>query len=180
MIFEIPFNAKISIEQYTLRLKLTFKKNLITSGKNLVASGVIIFFGWLMLSDKSNVGYFFLSLGLFYLFNAIDYLRYYIRTKRKLKGIFHNLVSLREENKDVTIWGFENDVFKYKDMYYDYTIKWEAFKGYKIVKNNLFLLLAESIDQSFIISEEEIEAKKFVEVVAWVNERIKNLDPYRQ
>lgn len=175
MIFEIPFNAKIAIEQYTLRMKLTFKRNLGTSGKNLIGSGVIIFFGWLMISDKSNIGYFFLSLGLFYLFNAIHYFRYYIRTTRKLKGVFRNMVSLREEKMDVTIWGFENDVFKYKDIYYDYSIKWEAFKGYKIIKKNLFLLLAESIDQSFIISEEEIEAKRFAEVVAWVNERVKNL-----
>ncbi len=175
MIFQIPFNAKLAIEQYTLRLKLTFKKNLETSVKNLICSGVIIFFGWLMISDKTNIGYFFLSLGLFYLFNAIHYFRHYARTRRRLKGVFQNMVSLREENKDITIWGFENDVFKYKDMYYDYSIKWEAFKGYKIIKKNLFLLLAESIDQSFIIGEEEIEAHRFSEVVAWLNARIKNL-----
>ncbi len=95
-----------------------------------------------MISDKSNIGYFFISLG---------------------------------QSKDTTTWVFENDVFRYKDMFYDYSIKWEAFKGYKITQKNLFLLLAESIDQSFIIGEEEIGEQEFAMVVASVSEKIKNL-----
>jgi hypothetical protein len=61
-------------------------------------------------------------------------------------------------------------------MYYDYSIKWEAFKGYRILEKNLFLQLRESIDQSFIIGEVEIGEQPFAEVVAFVNKRLKNLE----
>ena len=60
-------------------------------------------------------------------------------------------------------------------MYYDHSIKWEAFKGYKIVQKNLFLLLAESIDQSYIIGEEEIGAHEFAEVIASIDGKMKNI-----
>lgn len=175
MIFEIPFDSKKALGQYKLRLKLTFKKNLITSGKNLFAAGIITFFAWMTISDKSNVGYFFLALGLFYLFNAIQYFIYYIKTANKLKRIYQESVELREKNKDIMTWEFNDDFFRYKDMYYDNSIKWEAFKGYKIIQKNLFLLLAESIDQSFIIGEEEIGVQEFAMVIASINEKIKDI-----
>jgi hypothetical protein len=156
MTFEIPFDKDISMAQYALRLKMTFKKNLSKSAVNVFWAGVILLFACFMLSDKKGPGYFFLSLGLFYLFNALHYFWYYIKTSRKLKKLYHNMVILREEHHDTTTWRFEPDAFGYKDMYYDYLIKWEAFKGYRVVEKNLFLQLRESIDQSFMIGEVEI------------------------
>jgi hypothetical protein len=63
------------------------------------------------------------------------------------------MVVLREEHHDTTTWRFEPEVFGYKDMYYDYAIKWEAFTGYRVVEKNLFLQQRESINESFIIGE---------------------------
>jgi hypothetical protein len=175
MTFEIPIDSEIAIAQYTLRLNMTFRKNLGKSGMNALGAGAILLFAWLMISDKKTPGYFFLSLGLFCLFNALHYFWYYIKTSRKLKKVYHDLVILREEHNDITTWRFEPDAFGYKDMYYDYLIKWEAFKGYRVVEKNLFLQLKESIDQSFMIGEVEIGEQPFAEVTAFVNERLKNL-----
>src|ERR1700727_2452472 len=57
---------------------------------------------------------------------------------------------------DMTTWRFEPDAFGYKDMYYDYLIKWEAFTGYRLVERNLLLQLKDSVDESFMIGEVEI------------------------
>jgi hypothetical protein len=176
MTFEIPIDREVSIAQYTLRLKMTFKKNLGKSSMNVLGAGVILLFASFIISDKKTPGYFFLSLGLFYLFNALHYFWYYIKTSRRLKKLYHDMVILREEHNDTTTWRFEADAFGYKDMYYDYLIKWEAFKGYRVVERNLFLQLRESIDQSFIIGEVEIGEQPFDEVVEFVGERLKNLE----
>jgi hypothetical protein len=176
MTFEIPIDREVSIAQYTLRLKMTFKKNIGKSSMNVLGAGVILLFASFMISDKKSPGYFFLSLGLFYLFNALHFFWYYSKTSRRLKKVYHDMVILREEHKDTTTWRFEPDGFGYKDMYYDYSIKWEAFKGYRVVEKNLFLQLRESIDQSFIIGELEIGKQPFSDVVAFVDERLKNLE----
>ena len=175
MTFEIPFDKRISIAQYTLQLKMTIKKNLGKSSMNVLGAGVILLIASFMISDKHTPGYFFLSLGLFYLFNALHFFWYYIKRSRRLKKLYHDMVILREEHNDTTTWRFEPDAFGYKDMYYDYLIKWEAFKGYRVVVRNLFLQLRESIDQSFLIGEVEIGERPFAEVVTFVNERLKNL-----
>jgi hypothetical protein len=176
MTFEIPIDKEVSIAQYTLRLKMTFKKNLSKSAVNVFCAGVILLFASFMISDKKTPGYFFLSLGLFYLFNALHYFYYYNKTSRRLKKLYNDMVILREEHKDTTTWRFEADAFGYKDMRYDYSIKWEAFTGYRVVEKNLFLQLRESIDQSFMIGEVEIGEQPFDEVVEFVGERLNNLE----
>jgi len=102
MVFDIPFDSKIALSQYKLKLKLTFKKNLTITGRNLLSSGIIVFFAWLAISDKSNVGYFFLSLGLFYLFNAIQYSIHYMKIAKKYNRLCQEVVDRREKNKDTT------------------------------------------------------------------------------
>jgi hypothetical protein len=44
MTFEIPIDREVSIAQYTLRLKMTFKKNLGKSSMNVLGAGVILLF----------------------------------------------------------------------------------------------------------------------------------------
>jgi hypothetical protein len=180
MTFEIPFDAKRSMDQYKMVLKLKFKKPIATSVKNSLASGVLVFFGWIMLSDKTdkgNIGYFFLALGFFYLLNGIQYSMYYMRIAKKLKGIYKDMVTRREKNKDTSIWEFNDVFFRYKDMYYDQSVNWAAFRGYQVIGKNLFLSLAESVDQSYIIGEEEIGVHEFSIVLAFVDGKIKNLSP---
>jgi hypothetical protein len=60
-------------------------------------------------------------------------------------------------------------------MYYDFSIKWAAFKGYKMVQKNLFLQLTETIDQSYIIGENEVGEQEFNSIIAAVSEKIRNL-----
>lgn len=179
MTFEIPFEANKALEQHKKVLKLRFKKPISISIKNLLASGGIVFFGWLILADKHNktqIGYFFLALGFFYLFNVIQYSIYYMRQAKKLKRIYQDVIDRREKNKDITIWEFNDDFFRYKDMYYDHSVKWAAFKGYRVIDKNLFLSLTESVDQSYIISEDELGADQFAIVLAFLAERVKNLN----
>jgi hypothetical protein len=57
MTFEIPFDKDISMAQYILRLKMTFKKNLDKSAVNVFWAGVILLFACFMLSDKERPGY---------------------------------------------------------------------------------------------------------------------------
>jgi len=175
MRFEIPFDPSISAQQYELRLTLGFKKNLFRNGKTLFYSTIILFFGWLMISDRDVIGYIFISMGFFYLFSALIYFWHYKKMTTKLRRIHKNMIELRVKNNDLTIWEFNGDNFRYNDMYYDYSIKWEAFKGYKIVEQNLFLMLAEAIDQSFIIGEIEVGSEQFAEIITLLDGKMKNL-----
>ena len=175
MTFDIPIDGNIAIAQYTLRLNRTFRKNLGKSSLNALGAGVILLFAWLMISDEKSSGYFCLSIGLFYLFNALHFYWYYIKTSRRFKKVYRDMVVLREEHKDITTWRFEPEVFGYKDMLYDYSIKWEAFKGYKVIEKNLFLQLTESLDQSFMIGEIEIGQQQFAEVITFVEGKLKHL-----
>ena len=72
----------------------------------------------------------------------------------------------------VTVWEFRDDILRYKDHFYDNCIKWEAFKGYSIIQGNLFLVLAESIDQSFMLDEAEVGAHEFGRIVEFVKEKM--------
>ena len=85
------------------------------------------------------------------------------------------MIMLRVENKDVSTYRFEPETFGYKDMHYDYAIKWEAFTGYRVAEKNLFLQLRESINESFIIGEIEIGEAPFADVLTFVSERLKNI-----
>jgi hypothetical protein len=175
MTFEIPIDKDVAIAQYTLRLNMHFKKNIGKSATVVLCAGVTLLFAWLMISDKKAPGYFFLSLGLFYLFKALHFFWYYIKTSRRLKKVYRKMVMLRVENKDVSTYRFEPEIFGYKDMHYDYAIKWEAFTGYRVAERNLFLQLRESINESFIIGEIEIGEAPFADALAFVGERLKNI-----
>jgi hypothetical protein len=129
-----------------------------------------------MISDKKSPGYFSLSLGLFYLFNALHFYWYYFKTSKKLKKVCHDMVLLREEHKDTSTRRFQSEAFGYEGMLYDYSIKWEAFKGYKVIEENLFLQFTESIDQSFMIGEVEIGQQQFAEVIAFVKGKLNQLE----
>ena len=85
------------------------------------------------------------------------------------------MIDLRVRNNDITTWEFNDDLLRYKDIYYDFSIKWAAFKGYKIVEKNLFLQLTESIDQSFSIGEKEVGVEDFNSIIAAVSKKIGNL-----
>lgn len=173
--FQIPLDPKISLGQYNLRLKLIFKKNLAKNARALIYALITLFLAWLMLIDKSSIGYWMFSFGLFSLFTVIYYYWYYISTSKKLRRIYKDMVDLRARNNDVTTWEFNDDHLRYKDMYYDFSIKWAAFKGYKIVQKNLFLQLTETIDQSYIIGEDEVGVQDFNSILAVVSEKISNL-----
>jgi hypothetical protein len=173
--YHIPFDPKIALGQHNLRVKLTFKKNLTHNAKNLIYASIILLLAWLILSDKSSFGYFFLAYGLFTLSAAINYYRYYLKTSKKLGRLHQDMVDVRTKNNDVMTWEFGDDLLGCKDMYYDFSIKWAAFKGYKIVEKNLFLQLAETIDQFYIIGEEEVGAAGFNNIIAFVGEKISNL-----
>lgn len=175
MTFEIPFDKEITTAQYTLRLNQTFKRNLSKAGFIVFCAGIMLLLAWLEVRGKMTLGYFLLSLGLFYLFNSLHYFSYYLKSSRKLKKVYRDMVNLREAHNDTTTWRFEPDAFGYKDMYYDYRIVWEAFYGYKVVEGNLFLQAKEGVDQSFIIGEVEIGEEPFAEVLAFVGDRLKNV-----
>jgi hypothetical protein len=170
--FEILFDKKRSFAKFNLQLKLVFKKDIGRSVRRLLAAGAILLLVFFMIRGKDPSGYFFLSVGLFYLFNAIFYFRFYFKTSRKLKKLHLELANKREARDDSTIWQFEQDHFGYKDMYFDLRVKWEAFNGYKVEEKNLFLLLGESVDQSYIIGEVEIGPQAFAELDAFVGRRL--------
>jgi hypothetical protein len=175
MIFEIPHNSKVAFRQYKVQLKLIFRKNLKATGINLLLSLIIFFLAWPMISDHSSMGYFILSAGIFIFFSAAHYLGYYIKTTKRFMAVHKKIADLREQNKDITTWEFNEEFFGYKDMFYEYKIKWAAFKGFKIVEHNLFLTLAESINQSFIIGEDELGVQEFSMVIGFVSKKLKHL-----
>ena len=53
-----------------------------------------------------------------------------MKMAKKLKGIYQGIVTRREMHKDTSIWEFNDVFFRYKDMYYDQSVNWAAFRGY--------------------------------------------------
>jgi hypothetical protein len=166
MTFEIPYNREITREQQRLALKLAFKKNLIRTAVNFFCGVVVILMGWLNINGgHPNGGYFFLAIGISFVLNVINYLRYYWRSAKKHQGIYQAMAEVREKSEDVSTWEFGEEAFRYKDIYYDNSIKWAAFSGYKIIERNIFLVLAETQGQSFVLGEKEVGVYQFAKLV---------------
>lgn len=178
MTIEIPFDPKIAAEQSALRTKLTLKRHITRGMRNLIWAGGIIVFGWVLINfvkGEMISGYLFLTLGLFYFFNFITYVLYYRKTKKAHEAFYLEMIELRAKSHDSTIWSFEDDTFRYKNMHFEHSVKWEAFKGYRVLENTLFLQLIDSLEQSYMIGEREVGHEQFVMMVVFVDKKIKPL-----
>jgi hypothetical protein len=94
---------------------------------------------------------------------------------RKYRRIHRETADLRERHSDVTIWEFRDDCLRYKDVYFDITLKCEAFNGYWLRKGNLFLVLTDSVDQCYILSETEIGTVEFARVITFLRGKMRPL-----
>ena len=157
MKFEIPIDSKLALAQYTLKSRLAFKKYLENAIITLLIGGGVIFLFLITFDRRTGaIGYIFLTLGFFYFFNALHYFSYYLKRRKKIKQFVDDHIGVREKSGNMTTWSFEEDVFRYKDILLDYSIKWESFKGYKVIRSN-----------------QEIGEKQFELLIAFVDGKIK-------
>jgi len=173
MTFEIPFNSRITTEQHELILKLTFRNHLKRNTYSFLLSVLIMLLVFPTVRDGDVTGYFFLGAGSILFINSLRYFWFYRKRAAKFRQEYKEMIDVREKNKNVSTWEFADDHFGYKDMHFEFRIKWEAFKGYQIVERNLFLQLTSSIGQSFIITEREIGTNEYKSVLELVRRKIK-------
>jgi hypothetical protein len=174
MTFEIPFNAAVTTAQYELRFRRAWREYRRTIFYLLFVGIFATLVGVLGATVKDAVGYCFLGAGLYILLTTAGYFRHYWKKKGQYRQYAKRIVDRRVKDQEITVYEFNDDYFRCKDILYDSKIAWAAFKGYEIAERNLFLKLAESLDErSFILlGEDEFGTEKFKEVIDFMRSKM--------
>ena len=172
MKFEIQFNEQVYNQQMTLNFNTAWNENLKKNKKMLFSAIPIILLGALIVYGNNSFGFLVIAFGFHYLLNVYNYYSFY----KKSKNIFYELVKKEKigqtEANENSFWEFNEDYFRYKDYKYESKIKWEAFKGSRIIEKNLFLDLNIGNNSSYILGETEIGRENFLNVTEFVKNKI--------
>ncbi|HSD08283.1 hypothetical protein, partial [Flavobacterium sp.] len=96
----------------------------------------------------------------------------YQNSKKTYLKLIENEIKGQLESNEISIWEFNDEYFNYKDYKYEAKIKWNAFKNYRIIEDNIFLDLNIGNQSSYILSKEEIGNDSFENIVELVHTKI--------
>lgn len=172
MKYEIAFDKKIYYDQTAINFNVAWNKNLKKNKRNLFFSILLIVLGFLIIYGKNKLGYPSLFVGIYYLIDGIRYLLFYKKQRDRYFDLVNSEMIKHEKAQETTIWEFNEDYFSYKDYKYEAKIKWNAFKGYRIINKNLFLDLEIGNASSYIIGAIEIGNEEFDKLLNFVERKI--------
>nr|WP_315193779.1 hypothetical protein [uncultured Flavobacterium sp.] len=172
MKFEIPFKEEIYKKQTILNLSLTWEKILKKNKKNLILYIFFISIGFLIIYGENNIGVIFILIGLYGLLECYRTNYAYQNSKKTYLKLIENEIKGQLESNEISIWEFNDEYFNYKDYKYEAKIKWNAFKNYRIIEDNIFLDLNIGNQSSYILSKEEIGNDSFENIVELVHTKI--------
>lgn len=172
MKLDIPFDENIYTKQVTLNFDLVWKENLKNNKKRLYWAIPALAFGAFLLLGDLYVGFIFIGVGIHYAINYYDYYQFY----KKSKSTYFELVKSEIEGQKVanenSIWEFNDDHFGYKYYKFEAKIKWTAFKGYRVIDNNLFFDLEAGNNFSYILGKSEVGQEKFEEIIEFTKRKL--------
>lgn len=167
MILEIPFNKSLYIEQSTLFFDTAWVKNLKKRKNNLIVGIVSLLMGTAMLISEKEIGFLFIFIGFLGLNYSYKLHEAYKKNKKAYFDLIAKNITLEEEQKQPTIWEFEDTHFRYKDLNVDVTLQWRTIKGFKIIKNTVFIY--SEFGMNLIFSENETE--NFDRIIAFLKQK---------
>jgi len=175
MKFEIPFIEEIYKNQVKLNFDFVWKKTIKKNKKTLLTSIVLFLLGFLIIYGNDNIGYILIA---FSIYGFIEFYRIqsaYKKSKLNYFTITENEIIKQIEISEKSIWEFNDEYFRYKDYKYDAKINWIAFKGYRIIENNIFLDLNVGNFSSYILSQVEVGNDNFNEIIQLVDQKVKRI-----
>ncbi|WP_298136919.1 hypothetical protein [Flavobacterium sp.] len=173
MKFDLPFKEHITRKQLNLNLELYWKKTLKSYKRNLIISIVGILLGSLIVYGNGNVGFVFIAMGTYGIFEFCKIRVAYNNSKRKYFETINKLVEEQIKSGTNSTWEFNEDNFAYKDYKFDLKIKWEGFSGFRVIEDNLFLDVINNHLLSYILGKEEIGDEQFENLIVFIETKLK-------
>lgn len=169
MKFEIPFKTKTYLRQVEVIVPFVYSDLIKKVKISLIIGSLLIIIGSILLFNNEDSGLALVLISLFVLYYTYQKNNLYNQTKiAYIKIMMKNIVGLK-----TGVFEFLPDSLVYKDDSNLSTINWTDFKGYKVVKSNLLLIVNQKNIDMLVIGEEEIGVEKFKETLAFVKQHIK-------
>lgn len=176
MRFEITFDENIYREQSKKYFALIWEDFQLKNKKRLYVIIPFILLGSLMIYGKGNLGYLFLAISVFTLFQYYKLYKHHKINKGKyLTKVEEKIVEHLSHNQ-LSIWEFSEDKFYYSDFNFELKINWNSFFGFKILENNLFLELKETIYATFFLNKDEVGEDEFNKIILFLESKIAKLN----
>jgi len=128
--------------------------------------------GVFMVVLESNVGIVFIGIGISFIIKALFKFNLYKTQKSTHLKISKKKLSECESDFRSASFEFTKNSLKYIDKLRAVDIKWSAFKNYKIVASNLFLILEQEKGEILAIGQKEIGNEDFEKVIAFVKTKV--------
>jgi hypothetical protein len=171
--FEIPFNSDIYLNQTELIIRYIYKSYLKDARESLFVGLISILIGISIIIGKSFLGIVFVLLGIFYTLKS--YPKFQIYNKLVSTSLKKESESFAKVESDFSngIFEFRADSLKFYDNNISRDIKWIDFKGFKLIKSNLLLILEPDKGDIMIIGESEVGIDNFKKIVEFVKHKLK-------
>jgi hypothetical protein len=173
MTFNLPFKESITRKQLNMNFQLHWKKTLKAYKRNLIICVIGLLAGCLIVYGNGNVGYVFIAIGSYGIFEFCKIKIAYNRSKRKYIEALNSIIEGQIKNGENSIWKFNKDYFGYKDYKFDLKIKWEGFSGFRVIEDNLFLDVINNQLLSYILGKEEIGEEQFQNLITFIETKLK-------
>jgi len=172
MRFEIPFDSAVFTAKSKFRFKLIFGKVLRMAIILFSFGGVVVLAEVLWLGSDL----FGLSAGIALLYIGVSNFLLFNRYRRRLNYEIVSSSYRRNNPPDTKIYEFEEEYFRFRDVFYDYSYKWSAFKYYRVIEKNLLFYLREGVGDDFImIGEAELGSEGTKAVTGFVATKLRKL-----
>ncbi len=174
MRFEISFNEKISREQATNYFESVWKSYLTKTKRLWYFIIPFLLFGVLIVYGKSNLGYLFITAGLYFLLRNIQFIEHYTKNKNKYFDLVEDNIKKYASSEKTCVWEFQEEAFCYSDYKFDLKIKWAAFNKFNVEGKTLMIELRDNIIANFFLNESEVGEENFNKIILFLGEKIKN------
>ena len=180
MRLEVEFNEEIHRSELVVFMNKTFQPGLTKTLKTLVVGLLLIILAFYDLnkSDNSNsvIGYIMLGLGIHYIIQCLNHFYFVYKSKREYRVKIEKDILRMNQPNQLIVMEFTEDHFSYEELDYNSQIKWNMFKCFRIVEDNIFLDMDRGIQTSYIINKLTISDSAFQNVIDFLSERIDRVD----
>lgn len=172
MRFEISFNENIYREQSKKYFAFIWKDFQSKNKKRLYIIIPYFLLGVSIVYAKSNLGYLFIVISLFNLYQYYKLYQHHKTNKEKYFNIVEKNILEYSSNDKLSINEFRNDNFYYFDFKMELTINWNLFKKFTVIENDLFLELNDGVFATFFINKEEVGEVEFNKIILFLENKI--------
>ncbi|AWA31005.1 hypothetical protein HYN48_13450 [Flavobacterium magnum] len=169
MRFELQFEENIYKTQMEFLYELGYGKKIKYYKNSHLFGLAMIILGIVIVSNKKNIGYVFIVLGLGVL---IEYILFFISQRKLLKK--YNIeqtevINAFNKNPSATL-EFTDEGLNYSDYTGQKLIAWSDFLSFKIYKENIFLIT--NSFQPYVLGKIEIGNENYDQLLSFIESRL--------